>query len=468
MQKEFDQFAAGNSEAFTGFADNNDAEFVKWLDEQWQEYEQFTGKVRDPVPKPKQAPVVENVVPGVVQNVVPDAVPRVIQTEEPQLNLLKPLPSATVEQGVEQVALSDKLHVELQEPHTVEGNLDLFGEVVYLPSKSVQLGPIDTHRSIAKQWKRLAQSDYQPLLIQIRQHRDEWQLSDWSVLQLVAKQAEHLYSEKSQQSLYVWFVMTKLGYAVRAGLGDSDLQLLFAGQQQVYDRDYFELDGQQYYLLEPVKTRLSFPRRYPQEVKALDLQYGRSLERSPKTKARMIEVDNAAYQIIAVEPRQSLLGGYPQLDLRYYFQAPVAEVTGQSLIKALKPKLEGLNLLQQANWLLRWVQLAFVYKVDGDQFGYENYLHPEENFHFSANDCEDRSFLYAWLVRNLINLPVVGVHYPGHVATAIVLPEGAYPALATSFYHNNQRYWVADPTYIGARVGEIMPQYRSIHPEFID
>ena len=34
-------------------------------------------------------------------------------------------------------------------------------------------------------------------------------------------------------------------------------------------------------------------------------------------------------------------------------------------------------------------------------------------------DCEDRSILYSFLVKTLLNLPVVGVDYPGHVATAV-------------------------------------------------
>ena len=73
--------------------------------------------------------------------------------------------------------------------------------------------------------------------------------------------------------------------------------------------------------------------------------------------------------------------------------------------------------------------------------------------HYQASDCEDRSFLYAWLVRNLLGKKIVGLDYPGHVSTAL-LEDGELVS--------------ADPTYIGAELGQIMPKYVNVEPTVIE
>lgn len=75
------------------------------------------------------------------------------------------------------------------------------------------------------------------------------------------------------------------------------------------------------------------------------------------------------------------------------------------------------------------------------------------------NDCEDRSIVYSILVRDLLGLDVVLVHWPGHLGTAVAFPsevEGDY------FTIDGQRYTVCDPTYLGADVGITMPQFKGV------
>ena len=67
------------------------------------------------------------------------------------------------------------------------------------------------------------------------------------------------------------------------------------------------------------------------------------------------------------------------------------------------------------------MQTSFNYKTDDGQFGEENYLFPEETLHYRYSDCEDRSILFTWLVKNILGLDVIGLDYPGHVAAAVAL-----------------------------------------------
>lgn len=60
-------------------------------------------------------------------------------------------------------------------------------------------------------------------------------------------------------------------------------------------------------------------------------------------------------------------------------------------------------------------------------------------------------------MRDLLGLDVVLLNYPGHLATAVKFKEdviGDYIQL------DDGKYIVCDPTYIGASIGEAMPDCR--------
>jgi len=114
------------------------------------------------------------------------------------------------------------------------------------------------------------------------------------------------------------------------------------------------------------------------------------------------------------------------------------------------------------DFLLAFVQQSFAYKTDNEQFGREKYFFVEESLHFPYNDCEDRSVMFSWLVRELVGLKVIGLLYPGHMTTAVALKH-VKPEFSTVTYRGNQ-YVIADPTYIGATLGVPMPSYSKLKP----
>jgi hypothetical protein len=126
--------------------------------------------------------------------------------------------------------------------------------------------------------------------------------------------------------------------------------------------------------------------------------------------------------------------------------------------------IEGKSEIEAANILLRFVQTAFKYKTDIDQFGYEKYFIPEETIYYPYSDCEDRAILYSYLVKNMLNLDTVLLDYPGHVATAINL-KGSVGGDFVDF--EGKRYYVADPTYINANIGMTMPNVAKYKPKVI-
>ena len=85
-------------------------------------------------------------------------------------------------------------------------------------------------------------------------------------------------------------------------------------------------------------------------------------------------------------------------------------------------------------------------------------------FHYPYSDCEDRSILFARLVRDLMKLDVVLLYYPEHIATAVCFKEdvkGDYMQIGAG------RYVVCDPTYVGADVGDVMPDLKRVAAQVV-
>ena len=104
--------------------------------------------------------------------------------------------------------------------------------------------------------------------------------------------------------------------------------------------------------------------------------------------------------------------------------------------------------------LLNWVQTGFVYEYDDKVWGHDRAFFAEETLYYPYCDCEDRSILYSRLIRDLLNLDVALIYYPGHLATAVCFDQDVQ---GDAMIINGRKFIVCDPTYIGAPVGAQMP-----------
>jgi hypothetical protein len=153
---------------------------------------------------------------------------------------------------------------------------------------------------------------------------------------------------------------------------------------------------------------------------------------------------------------------FPQTEFELYFDTDGSSLVRHGLLNELRKYTASMNEEEKVDFLLAFVQKSFAYKTDNEQFGRERYFFVEESLHFPYNDCEDRSVLFSWLVRELAGVKVVGLLYPGHMTTAVALKQ-MKPDFSTIGYRGIQ-YVIADPTYIGASVGTAMPSYARLKP----
>lgn len=158
-----------------------------------------------------------------------------------------------------------------------------------------------------------------------------------------------------------------------------------------------------------------------------------------------------------------MLRDYPMMDLRRYITSVVMPQFQDSILEQMKPQLEDMTQCEAANALLHFVQYVFDYENDMVSHGHEKAYFIEENFYYDKNDCEDRSILYAFLVRSLLGLDVQIVEYPGHECTAVHFTDCV--TYGSGYYLDGDFYLICAPSFIGASIGRCMPKYRTLQPQ---
>jgi hypothetical protein len=234
------------------------------------------------------------------------------------------------------------------------------------------------------------------------------------------------------------------------------------------------LNGKRFYVVqfddpqERIGSLFTYDGDYPGVSKRMNLAVTRpvALAAAPTERTFTFFEGTTRYTITVPVNRNAIAyyEFYPQTDFPVYPTAKGSEATLEALKSQLRAVISGKTPTDAARILLRFVQTAFAYKTDQDQFGREKWMMPEETLYYPYSDCDDRAILYAYLVRELLGLEVVGLLYPSHLTTAILLPG----VPGDTFLHNGKRYLAADPTYIGADLGMTMPQLRGERPQVID
>lgn len=348
------------------------------------------------------------------------------------------------------------------------------------PLSAVAIQPVKVksvrNADVFQAWLDYQRQDITRVLSSLRSCADEFGLNDWFVLELVRSYADDLLpaGTPADRVLLEHFLLVGMGYDVRLARTERQLLLLVPFEQEVYERFFIKIGGKDYYLfyddLEFNPNERSVV--YPCDPSRKDLGKGQTFSLLFKDKALNIPSndeslcdfnDGQIRVVCEVNPRvMRMLRDYPLMDLQCYAVSVVLPQFHAAIQEQLIPQLEGLSQCDAANALLHFVQYVFDYEDDFDQYGHEKINFIEENFYYEKNDCDDRSILYAFLVKSLLGLDVQFVHYPGHDCTGVRFTECA--TRGNGYFYGDDYYLICDPSYIGASIGRCMPEYRSVQP----
>lgn len=252
---------------------------------------------------------------------------------------------------------------------------------------------------------------------------------------------------------------------------NDQLILLLPFDEKVFKYTYFDISGKKYYVMDNTSKG---GERY--NIFEKDFPKGQTLSLNSQKEPRLSEsksnnksftspkIENSSVDVNINTNLMDFYSEFPPCEWNNYSTRSLSAQTKDNLYKVLKSQIQGKSEVDAANILIDFVQKAFEYKTDGDQFGYERSLFADETFYYPYSDCEDRSILYSVLIRELLGLEIVLLNYPGHLATAVKFNsnvKGDYLVL------EGEKYTVCDPTFIGAPIGRAMPEYKNTKAKII-
>lgn len=320
--------------------------------------------------------------------------------------------------------------------------------------------------AIADAYEALCSSNYQPLVADCAQIKKDLRLNDWGMFTLIRQISDAYCSTTDESIVMQQFLLNEMGYKARMArkATGNKMMLFVATDCNIYAHPYITLEGRNYYNMSGDNTQCQFYMCPKDSPKAKNL-VGMRLNAAPNfsgTVATATRQARGSAAKVTVEVSKALADfykSYPQCDYSVYFNATVNSAVESRLISSLSPLIQGKSEADAANILINFVQTAFQYQTDDEQFGYEKPFFVEELFYYPYSDCEDRSMLFSYLVRKLLGLDVVLLDYPNHIATAVRFKgnvSGDYVMV------NGQKYTVCDPTYIGASIGMTMPRFKTV------
>lgn len=454
-QNDFEAWKKSQNEAFVSFKSKEDKAFYEFLKNNWSEFETNKGEKSDIAPKPVQAPIIET---------------ETIEVKESE-------PAKPVIFEVEEAVKEENIYFAIDKSLPVIV-IDYFGlpmDYNYQSSLDVDLSKM-SEDTIAKFWLKASNSDFEKLLEQLQTQRKKMNLNDWGYCLLVDKIGQKLANgDDKLNQLFNWFVLLKSGYDCKIGYNEDSVYVLLPSLNKLYGVSYVMIEKLRYYAVSFSKQKSldlaisTYEGNYPEADDLIDM----SIDSTPTIQRSIVEKElkfkyNGQEYLIPVKydaNAAEFFRNYPQTDLDVYFQAPLSDLAMSSLSQGFSPILQDRSEAEAANILLRFVQTAFKYQTDDEQFGREKSFFSDEVLFYPACDCEDRSILYSYLVRNILNLKVVGLDYPGHISTAVKF-NNEIPGDHILFESN--KYMVCDPTYINANMGMSMPQFKDVKPEIIE
>jgi uncharacterized protein YehS (DUF1456 family) len=471
-QDDFDKWLKKENETINIFISQEDKAFSSFLEKEWKEFELTQGFILDSKPKPQNIPKVEKQedieIEKEFKNLPPVSIPELKIEDKPRLNVVKDKKPQF--EKINKVPASFK-----------KIDFDFYGnnQSIKIPNifKEKLHGKLD-NKSISNYWSKLSSEITETVIIQIEDSIKKMQLNDWGSLIYLNQLALAIHvSDRNEQHLLVWYLLNHLGYKTKVCYSNEVVYLVVPSKNKIFSISMLggDVSDEKKYIFDltelshRVKGKIyTYEGDYPKSNKLIEMEINLPIQinniENQKELSFRYQAENFKVQFIYDPGNIKFFKEYPYTDLDVYFNSSIYTPTKNSLLNSLKQIIKDKSAPIAANILLRFVQTAFRYKTDDLNFGREKPLFAEETLFYSDSDCEDRAVLFAFLIKNLLGLDVIGLDYPGHVATAV---KFNVPVPGDNLVYKGKTYTICDPTYINAYIGMAMPQVKGLQLENI-
>lgn len=473
-QEDFNKWLKKDTEKFSNYLSEEDQKFLQFLKNDWEKFQLQSGIKFDATPKPTVAPIYtpekENEKVRQPDADIPAKEPKVKEQVKPKEENDEIIEKAKTTPRKKKNEVPKNIQKKLPKDYL---KIDFFGEELALPKmKNFNPGSCDkvNPELIDNYWSAISGSNYKDLILRSKEIQNELKLNGWGYYKLLGIIANNIApNDPNSQNLFVWFLLNKSGYKARIVRTDDQVILSIPSRNQFYGVSFVagSDEEEKSFLLNVVEARgipssfYSYKKDYSGATEYIDLNIIKTplLNGVTGTKKLHFKYRGSEYNL----PVQYDVGlikffeKYPLTDLSVYFNSDNSNNFKSGLLTSLQSIVTDKSIPDAANLLLRFVQTAFDYKTDADNFGREKFLFRDETVFYQYSDCEDRSILYSFLVKELLGLDVVGIHLPGHVCTAVKFNSEIN---GDSIMYKGEKYLICDPTYINAYIGMSMPKHK--------
>ena len=322
-------------------------------------------------------------------------------------------------------------------------------------------------KDISDAFLELTDKGYTNLVHDCLELRKEYKLCDWAYYKMLQNIAEKACGKGTNEAIFLQGVLlNQSGYQIRFALEDnSKLHIMSRMDGFPYDRGYLTADGKLFFLMDGCKAKnltVCYAAYPGEQMMSLGVAEQPDLKKDLSDKRTVISrFVNVSADMQMNKNLMDFYTDYPtsydgkdmMTRWAYYANTPVSPEVKDKVYPQLKQQIGNAPKLMAANMLLNWVQMGLTYAYDEKVWGHDRAFFAEESLFYPFCDCEDRSILFSHLIRDLLDLDVVLVYYPGHLYTAVCFNEdvtGDYIMV------NGRKFTVADPTYYNANVGKTM------------
>lgn len=281
------------------------------------------------------------------------------------------------------------------------------------------------------------EQNYHPYLKKVGDYRRGMRLSDWHFYQLIADYSEAMYPDEGRnfQVLFQWFILRKSGIDARLFHTKSEVYLHARSDEVEFGFFTIEKNGKKYLNLTAKRDHLELgditaymPDFVPDGATmsfTMAMTYLPTLP-TPVTVQRAIRFHHLgeAYElnVFLNKDHLDMMEEYPYYNQSHYFQIALSKEAEASLLPQLEEFLAGRSPRERVEFILSFTRTAFFYLDDRRRYGKEKPMTPEQTLYHSYSDCEDRSALFYYLCRKLLDLPVIVLDFESHVGVAVELP----------------------------------------------
>lgn len=282
-------------------------------------------------------------------------------------------------------------------------------------------------------------------------------LNDWLYYILINKTVDEIFKKESEnfRKLFCWYVLNKSGYLATI-IYRASYEISVNSNDKIFETSEFSYKNKRYINLTQIENIPTSPKElnhlkfFPNKTgKLFNFSISLPMLNDDSVFSKKVEIiirgKKEIFEYKLSRNIVEIMKGYPQLKTEEYFKVPPSSLLYNSLFAQLKENIKGMDTTDIVRYLMSYVRLSSVAKDNKEIFGYSKPMIIEESVYYEYGDCDDKSVLFYFLIKELIGVPVIVLRYPKHVNVAVKLGS----IYGKPYEYKGLKYSVCEPTEIG-------------------